>query len=265
MREPEGGIIVGVLGQWASGKTEAARTLVGHLSGEGEVAFLTDRALFASQAINHVLELEDSEVVVSVEDDGRQRLDCALATIWLGPGEDLRSIEPSTLNFDVHDDDVLLAWRQRAKIELGNQIRRRSAGGQPVVVEAAFGPNPGSVGENPYGRTISDLFARLGKAGVEPAQVKWIIVEADYDTRSERNRKRQDRIPDHYFERFSVDGGDLAPDPESELLKQGTAIGRVPNDHHDIERFRADIIAAFEDMFGGVLPESEDDGKQEYK
>jgi hypothetical protein len=190
--DPDRGIIVGVLGQWASGKTEAARTLIRHLGGEGKVVFLTDRVLFASQVVNHILELEDSKVVVSIEEDGRQRLDSELATVWLGPGEDLRTVDSGTLNFDVYDDQVMNAWRLGAKVELGVQIRKRSAGGKPIVIEAAFGPNIESAGEeDPYGRTISDLFARLEKAGVEPGQVKWIIVEAGYNTRSERNAKRR--------------------------------------------------------------------------
>ena len=251
MIDPDRGIIAGVLGQWASGKTEAARTLIRHLGGESKVVFLTDRVLFASQVVDHILELEDSKVVVSVEEDGRQRLDGELATVWLGPGEDLRTVDPSTLDFDVYDAQVMNAWRLRAKVELGVQIRERSAGGKPIVIEAAFGPNIGSVGEeNPYGRTISDLFARLERSGVEPRQVKWIIVEAGYDTRSERNEKRRDGIPVYYFEKQGADGGDLAPDHERKLQKQGATIRRVPNDHDDIERFRADIIAAYEEMSG---------------
>ena len=178
MIELKKGIIVGVLGQWASGKTEAARTLVRHLGGEGKVVFLTDRVLFAGQVVNHILELEDSNVVVSTEDDGRQRLDGELATVWLGPGEDLRTVDLSTLHFDVYDDQVLYAWRRTAKVELGNQIRERSADRKPIVIEAAFGPNVEAAGENPFGRTISDLFARLEKAEVEPRQVGWIIIEA---------------------------------------------------------------------------------------
>jgi len=266
MIKSDRGIIVGVLGQWASGKTEAARTLVGHLGGESNVVFLTDRVLFASQVINHILELDESQVVVTVEDDGRQRLDGELATVWLNPGEDLRTVDPGTLDFDVYEDQVMNAWRLRAKVELGVQIRERSAGGIPIVIEAAFGPNIEPVGEeSPYGRTISDLFTRLEKTGVEPAQVKWIVVEAGYDTRSERNEKRRDGIPAHYFERLAVDGGDLAPEHEKRLQEQGTTIRRVPNDHDDIERFRADIIAVFEGMFGGTLPESTVDGKQEFK
>jgi hypothetical protein len=250
MGESYAGVVVGVLGQWASGKTEAARTLIRHLGGEGEVVFLTDRALFASQAIKHVLEHRDSEVVVHIEDDGRQRFDCEPVTIWLDPGEDLTSVEPSTLKFDMHDDELLLAFRRRAKIELGHQIRERSAGGQPVVIEAAFGPNPEETGENLYGRTIADLFRRLEGAGVEPGQVKWIIVEAGCDTRATRNAKREDKIPVRYFERFAADGGDLAPDHERRLVEQGTLIRRVPNDHDDVGRFRADIVAVFEEMFG---------------
>lgn len=256
MTKPDGGIIVGVLGQWASGKTEAARTLVRHLGGEGKVLFLTDRVLFASQVVNHILELEDSQVVVSMEYDGRQRLDGELATVWLGPGEDLRTVDASTLHFDVYDDQVMNAWRLRAKVELGVQIRERSAGGKPIVIETAFGPNIEPVGEeNPYGRTISNLFTRLENAGVEPGQVKWIIVEAGFDKRSERNDKRRDSIPAHYFERLGADGGDLTPDHQRRVEKRGTIIKRVPNEHDDIERFRADIIAAFEGMFGGVLRE----------
>jgi hypothetical protein len=250
----DGGIIVGVLGQWASGKTEAARTLVRHLGGEGKVVFLTDRVLFASQVINHILDLEESKVVISIEDDGRQRLDGELATVWLRPGEDLRTVDPSTLHFDVYDDQVLNAWRKRAKVELGVQIRKRSAGGKPIVIEAAFGPNLEPAGENPYGRTISDLFARLEKGGVEPGQVKWIIIEVCYDKRLERNEKRRDSIPVCYFERLGADGGDLAPEHQMRLEERGTVIKRVPNDHDDVERFRTEIVAAFEEMFRGVLP-----------
>mgnify|MGYP001821363146 CR=1 FL=1 len=75
MREHYASVVVGVLGQWASGKTEAARTLIQYLGGQENVVFLTDRALFASQAIKHVLELRNSEVMVRVEKDGRRRLE----------------------------------------------------------------------------------------------------------------------------------------------------------------------------------------------
>lgn len=242
MIEPEREIIVGILGQWASGKSTAAATLVGYLGGEGEVVFLTDRKLFASQAVNHILELEDSRVTSSIEDDGRQRLDGEHATVWLGPGEDLKTVDLNTLNLDVHDN-VQAAWLNRARIELGHQICGRSAGGRPIVIEAGFGPD----------HIISDLFTRLEEAGVEPKQVRWIIVEAGYDKRSERNEKRRDRVQVDAFARYAADGGDLVPDHQNRLEEQGTVIRRVPNDHDDIERFRADIIAAFEEMFGGVL------------
>ncbi len=263
MIEPEGGIVVGVLGQWSSGKTEAARTLVRHLGGEGEVVFLTDRVLFVSQVANHILELEDSKVVVSIEDDGSQRLDGELATVWLGPGEDLRTVDLSTLHFDIYDKQVLYAWHNTAKDELGNQIRERSADRKPIVIEAAFGPNIEPEGENPFDPTISDFFTRLERAGVEPRQVRWIIVEAGYDTRSKRNEKRRDSIPVDYFDRFGADGGDLAPDLQKRQEAQGRTIRRVPNDHDDIERFRTDIIAAFEKMFAGVSPSRAVDGKRE--
>lgn len=55
--------------------------LIRHLGGEGKVVFLSDRALFASQALKHVLELEDSEVVLSIEDDGGQQLSSELVTV----------------------------------------------------------------------------------------------------------------------------------------------------------------------------------------
>ncbi len=67
MTEVEGGIIVGVLGQWASGKTVAAKTLVRHLSGKDKVVFLTDRVLIASQVANMIMtKLKDSEQTSSL-------------------------------------------------------------------------------------------------------------------------------------------------------------------------------------------------------
>jgi hypothetical protein len=53
------------------------------------------------------------------------------------------------------------------------------------------------------------------------------------------------------FDRFAADGGDLDPDQQKSWEERGAEITRVPNDHDDIKRFRADIIAAFEAMFGG--------------
>jgi hypothetical protein len=262
MPESVQGIIVGVLGQWASGKTEAARTLIRYLGGRREVVFLTDRVFFASQAVNHILELYDSKVVESMEDDGRKRLDGELATVWLRPGEDLRTVAPDTLAFEVYDEEVLYAWRKRAKVELGHQIRERSAEGKPVVIEVSFGPNVEPQGEERYGRTISDLFARLKSAGVEPRQVRWIIVEVAFAIRSERNERRQANIPASYFEKFGADGGDLEPEDQKRLEKQGTIIRRVRNEHDDVDRFRVDIIAAFEEMFRGALPERTIEGNR---
>jgi hypothetical protein len=238
----KGEIIVGILGQWASGKSTAARTLIKYLGGRGEVVFINDQELFARQAVNHILELEDSKVTFSIEDDGRQRLDGEHATVWLGPGEDLKTVDLNTLQFNVHDD-VLPAWLNRARVELGYQICERSADGKPIVIEAGFG-------KNPFDHTISDLFKALEEAGVEPKQVKWIIVEAGYEKRSERNEKRRYGPPVDVFARYAADGGDLDPEYQKRLEEQGTVIKRVPNDHDDIERFRADIIAAFEEMFG---------------
>ena len=266
MIELEGEIIVGILGQWASGKSAAARTLIRYLGGRGEVVFINDQELFARQAVNHILELEDSKVTFSIEDDGRQRLEGEHATIWLGPGEDLKSVDLSalrsllrqqTLRFNVQDD-VLPAWLNRARVELGHQICERSAEGKPIVIEAGFG-------KNPFDHTISDLFMRLEEAGVEPEQVKWIVVEAGYDKRSERNEKRGGTVPVDVFARYAADGGDLDADHQKRLEEQGTIIKRVPNDHDDIERFRADIIAAFEEMFRGVLPARTVDGKREQR
>jgi hypothetical protein len=254
MMEHKGEIIVGVLGQWASGKSTAARTLIRYLGGAGEVVFINDQELFARQAVNHVLELEESKVTFSIEDDGGQRLDGEHATVWLDPGENLKSVDLSTLRFDVHDD-VMPAWLDRARVELGYQICERSADGEPIVIEAGFG-------KNPFDHTISDLFMRLEEAGVEPQQVKWIIVEAGYDKRSERNEKRRVRVPVDVFARYAADGGDLDPDHQKRVAEQGTIIKRVPNDHDDIERFRADIIAVFEEMFRGVLPARTVDGKR---
>ena len=255
MIEPEGRFIFGILGQWASGKSTAARTLVGYLGGEGKGVFINDQHLFAGQVVNHILELGASKVVSTIEDDGRQRLDGERATIWLRPGEDLRTVDLTTLLFHVPDETVG-GWLNSARVELAYRIRDRSAEGKPIVVEAGFG-------ENPSGHTIADLYIRLEEAGAEPKQVKWIIVEAGYDKRSERNEKRGVGVPVDVFARYAADGGDLDPDHQKRLEAQGTTIRRVRNDHDDIMRFRADIIAAFEGMFGRVLRASTVDGKRE--
>jgi energy-coupling factor transporter ATP-binding protein EcfA2 len=271
MIELEEKIIVGILGQWASGKSTAARTLVGYLGGEDEVVFITDRELLASQAVNHILELEDSKIKLGIEDDGRQRIEGELATVWLGPEEDLKTVDLNTLLFDLHDDvydkvaPATCSWFDRARLELGYQIRERAGDGKPIVIEAGFGTNMEPRGENPFSHTISDLFCKLEEAGVESKQVKWIIVEAGFEKRSERNQKRQDSVPTVEFDRFAAAGGGLAPDHRKRLEEQGTTIKRVPNDHDDIERFTADIIIAFEEMFRGLLPARTVDDRRELR
>jgi hypothetical protein len=159
--------------------------------------------------------------------------------------------------FDLHDDgsdDTVPAfcrWFNRARLELGHQIRDGSAEGKPIVIEAGFGTNMEPRAENPFRHTIADLFMSLEEAGVEPWQVKWMIVEAGYDTRSKRNQRRPDTVRAVEFDRYAADGGDLDPAHQQQLEEQGAVIKRVPNDHDDVARFRADVIAAFEEMFGG--------------
>jgi hypothetical protein len=247
MVESEGEIIVGVLGQWASGKSTAARTLLAYFGGEAKAIFIDDRELVYRLAVDHILKLGDSEVKLSIEDDGQQRLDGEHVTLWLDPGEDLESVDWSTYHrFDV-PENLLPAWLNRARVEVGRQICERSADGKPIVIEAGFGKNPSD-------HTISHLFMRLEEAEVEPRQVGWIIVEAGYEKRAVRNEKRRDSVPVDVFARFAADGGDLDPDHENRLKEHGTIIKRVPNNHDDVERFRADIIAALEELFRGVLP-----------
>ncbi len=253
-------VIVGILGQWASGKSTAAKILVEYLGGEEQVVFITDRELFARQAVNHILELEASKVKHRIEADGRQRLKGELVTVWLRPGEDLKTADLNNLLFDLHDDvfdKVPLEschWLDKVRLDLGYQILARSADGKPIVIEAGFGTNTEPRGENPFCHTLADLFKRLEEAGVKPHQVKWIIVEASYETRSERNRRRPDTVSAVEFDRFAADGGDIDPDHQSRLEEQGLIIKRVPNDHDDIERFKGEIITAFDELFAGALP-----------
>jgi len=265
MTELRGEIIVGILGQWASGKSTAARTLIEYLGGEGEVVFINDQKLLISQAVKHILELEDSKVELSIEDDGRQRLDSEQATVWLSPGEDLETADLSTVSFDTHEDVVLWDWINRARVVLGHEICERSAEGKPIVIEAAFGTNREPIGENPFSHTISDLFMRLEEAGLEPKWVRWIIVEAGYEKRSERNQKRRVIVPVDVFDRYAADGGYLEPDDQTRLEEQGTIMKRVLNDHDEIERFRADVIATLEEMFRDELQARTVDGKREQK
>jgi hypothetical protein len=251
------GIIVGVLGQWASGKTTAARTLIDYLGGEEEVVFISDRVLLASQAVNHILELGESGVKRTIADDGRQRLEGERTTVWLRPGEDLASVDLGSLQFDLpHDVDTdekapFCDWLTEAKVELGRRICASHSGGKPVVIESGFGTNMEPRGERPFSHTIADLFASLEEGGAHPRRVGWIIVEAGYERRSARNRRRADSVPAVEFDRYAADGGDLDPAEQRRWEREGTVIRRVWNNHDDVERFRADVIAAFEEMFGG--------------
>ena len=213
MSKLAGDIMVGVLGQWASGMSTAASTLVQYLGGEDEVVFITDRELIAGQACDHVLELDAGKVEFSIEEGGKRRLGGELATVYLRPGEDLRTVDLNTLLFDLHDgvDEGAQSgsrnWFDRARLELGHRICESHAAGKPVVIEAGFGTNMDPRGENPLSHTVSDLFASLEEAGVEPQWVKWIVIEAGYDKRSERNRRRLDAVPAVEFDRFAADGG----------------------------------------------------------
>ena len=255
MNEQQGQIVAGILGQWASGKSTGSGALVNHLGGEGEVIFIDDRAMLAGQAVKHILELDKDQVKVTIEEDGRQRFEGEYATVFLNPGEDLKTVDLSQLLFDLHEEDqaqdlsAWCTWFYAVRDALGVQIRERSAEGKPIVIEAGFGTNTEPKGENPFCHTIADLFIRLENKGVRPNDIKWIIVEASYETRSERNRKRADTVPAFEFDRFAADGGDLVTDQERRLIDQGTSIRRVPNEHNDVEKFKADVIAAFEELF----------------
>jgi hypothetical protein len=259
MNEQQGQIIAGILGQWASRKSTATSTLVNHLGGEGEVIFIDDRAMLAGQAVKHILELDKDQVKVTVEEDGSQRFEGEFATVYLNPGEDLRTVDLSQLLFDLHDGDqaqdlpTWCTWFYAVREALGAQIRERSAEGKPIVIEAGFGTNTEQKDDNPFCHTIAYLCARLEDQGVRPNDVMWIIIEASYETRSERNQKRPDTVPAIEFDRFAADGGDLEPEQERRLVDQGVSIRRVPNEHNDVEKFKADVIAAFEGLFEGRL------------
>ena len=247
VREPGGEIVVGILGQWASGKTEAARTLIRHLGGVRKVAFLSDRELFFRQAHEYFLGLDESQVTTTIEPDGSRRLQSEQAALWLGPGQDLRSVDLCCLRF-YPDDETSASWLAASRLELGHRIRVRSAANKPVVIEAAFGPDVQDLGGGPLRLTVADFFSGLENAGLEAEQIKWIIVEAGYDLRSARNERQGARVPVHIFDRFAIDGGDLTSEQQKEFEKRGTIIKRVSNDHDDIERFRSDIITAFEEI-----------------
>lgn len=251
--EPSGEILVGILGQWASGKSTASKTLIEYLGGEDEVVFINDQILLIGQAVKYILELEDSKVVLSREDDGRQRLDSELATVWLSPGEDLETADLSNVYFATHEDVLLWDWINSARVEVGHQVCERSAEGKPIVIEAGFGTNKEPIGESPFSHTIADLFMRLEEAGLDPKRVRWMIVEAGYETRSERNQNRRVVVPADLFDRYAADGGYLKPDDQNRLEEHGTIIKRVNNNHDDVERFRKDVVTTFEEIFRDEL------------
>jgi hypothetical protein len=250
-------IIVGVLGQWASGKSTAAKTLIDYLGGKEEAIFITDRELLAMQAVNHILELDDSKVTHRIDERG-ERIEGELSTVYLRQGENLETVDLNTILFDLRDevyDNVPInsySWIDETRLELGRQICERSAEGKPIVIEAGFGTNTEPRGEKPFSHSMSDLFLRLEEAGVYPKLVKWIIIEASYKRRSKRNQKRKDTVPAKEFDRFAADGGDLSPEEEKERVGQGTKLTRVANNHDDFERFKGDIIGAFEELFKTV-------------
>jgi hypothetical protein len=244
----EGDIVIGVLGQWASGKTVAAKALISHLGGGSQVVFITDRALFAGQATRYMLELDEAELKVTLEDDGRRRFDGEVASVWLRPGEDMVSVDLTRLRFRV-DDDVIPEWQRRARAELGREICKWSGCGKPLVIEASFGPDYEAPGHEPLKLSISDLFASFEEAGVPASLVKWLVVEAGQEIREARNRGRGAKVPLKLFARYAADGGDLEAQEQRRLAERGMQIRRVANDHDDIERFRADVIAAFQALF----------------
>ena len=257
MVEEQEEIIVGILGQWACGKSTAVKTLVNYLGGDDAVIFINDRALLAEQAVKHILESEPNQLKITMDTDGHKRYEGEHATVYLNPGEDFQSVDLNVVLFDLnekweeHDLPTWCRWFYAVRDELGHQICEKSGEGKPIVVEAGFGTNTMPQGENPFCHTIEDLFVRLQGKGVEPDRMKWIIIEASYETRSERNRKRADTVPAVEFERFAADGGDLDPDEQAWWEAKGSVIKRVSNEHDDVKKYRADIIAAFEELFEG--------------
>ena len=249
MEKPGGGIAVGILGQWASGKTEAARTLVRLLGGPGKVAFLSDRELFFRQAHEYFLGLDESEVTVVLEADGSRRLQSDQAALWLGPGQDLRSVDLCSLRF-YPDDETSASWLAASRLELGHRIRARCEANKPVVIEVAVGPDVQDLGGGPLRLTIADFLSCLERSGVQVNRIKWIIVEAGYEVRSGRNERQGAHVPVDIFDRFAIDGGDLTREQQKAWEKRGLILKRVSNDHDDMERFRSDIIIAFEEVSG---------------
>jgi hypothetical protein len=94
------------------------------------VVFISDRVLLASQTVDHIPELGDSKVILSIADGGRQGLEGEHATVCLGPDEDLKTVDLGTLQFDLHIDvpDHVVPegydWITRARVELGQRSVR---------------------------------------------------------------------------------------------------------------------------------------------
>ena len=250
-----GNIVVGVLGQWASGKSTAAKTLVDHLGGEERVIFLTDRVLVGQQVARYLQALEEGQLERAVEAGGRRRLEGPLMTAWLDAGQTFDTVDMNYLDFALHDDvfDKVPAGEcnlmDKARLELGRQIGQRVTEGKPLVVEAGFGTDCEPKGVNPFCQDLAALFGRLDETGLALEAVKWILIEASFETRRARNERRIDRVPAREFDRFAADGGDLEPDQQRALERQGLTIVRVANEHDNLERFKADIIAAYERLF----------------
>jgi hypothetical protein len=258
MAEQNGEIIVGVLGQWASGKTTASSTLLQHLGGEDKVHFINDRAILAGQAIQHILNLEEDKIEHLIKEDGSQEFRSDLVTVFLPPGEDFSSVDLNMLLFDLHSgvyDNVSrsLGLFDKTRLEVGYQIQENLGGGKPIVIEVGFGTNTDPKGENPFHHSLPDFFEKLEEAGMDVCRVKWIIIEVGYETRARRNRQRPDMVPEAEFAQYAADGGDLDPAEQAAWEARGIVLRRVDNGHDDKNKFKADIIAAFEDMHVGSV------------
>lgn len=254
----ERNVAVGVLGQWASGKSTAAKVLVDHLGGEGEVIFLSDRTLMAAQATEYIRRLPETQLTRRTDRAGSLLLEGPLMSVALPPGETLSGVDLNSLDFrlrpEVYDEVPVGACNilDTVRLELGRQIQDRLSKGKPMVIEAGFGTNVEPRGENPFCHTLADFFRCLAESGLEPTLVKWIVIQASYITRSVRNFLRHDSVPAAEFDRLAADGGDLTEDQQRALESQGLVIRRVSNQHSDIARFKADVIAAYEALFARV-------------